>query len=174
MILEKDINMENMVKNMIRNMERMERAVTSLIFCAMMIVVTAQIIMRYILNRPLLWSEEFARYVYVWLVFIGAAYCVTQNKHVAVTLVTDRLPVSVQKALKITCNLLVAAALIYMLPHSIRYAGKQSSLLSGCMQIPMSCVFAAIPAGYMLIAAHMLLQTILILVTKPGKESGGS
>lgn len=162
--------MENTVKIIISKMEYVERVVTSVIFCSMMIVVTAQIVMRYVLNSPLLWSEEFARYVYVWLVFIGSAYCVTQNKHVAVTLVTDRLPVLWQKALKVFCNLLAVAALIYMLPHSARYAFKQGNLLSGCMQIPMSWVFAAIPVGYTLVIAHMLLQIILIIRAEPGKE----
>ena len=65
--------MENIVKIMISKLEYVERVVTSVIFCSMMIVVTAQIVMRYALNSPLFWSEEFARYVYVWLVFIGSA-----------------------------------------------------------------------------------------------------
>ena len=162
--------MENIVKIMISKLEYVERVVTYVIFCSMMIVVTAQIVMRYALNSPLFWSEEFARYVYVWLVFIGSAYCVTQDKHVAVTLVTDRLPVFWQKVLKVSCNLLVAAALIYMLPHAARYAFKQGNLLSGCMQIPMSYVFAAIPAGYALVAVHMLLQIILIIKAEPEQE----
>ena len=62
--------MEKLVKRIIRKMEYGERLVTSVIFCSMMAVVTAQIVMRYLFNSPLLWSEEFARYVYVWLVFI--------------------------------------------------------------------------------------------------------
>ena len=99
--------MEKLVKRIIRKMEYGERLVTSVIFCSMMAVVTAQIVMRYLFNSPLLWSEEFARYVYVWLVFIGSAYCVTQDKHVAVTLVTDRMPSMVRKGVKIVCNLLV-------------------------------------------------------------------
>lgn len=165
--------MEKLVKRIIRKMEYGERLVTSVIFCSMMAVVTAQIVMRYLFNSPLLWSEEFARYVYVWLVFIGSAYCVTQDKHVAVTLVTDRMPSMVRKGVKIVCNLLVAAALIYMLPHAFQYVRKHSGLLSGCMQIPMSCVFAAVPVGYTLIVIHMLLQTILIVKGTPEKEVCG-
>ena len=163
--------MEAAVRFLLSKMEWVERVVTSVIFCLMMAAVTAQIIMRDVFNNPLLWSEEFARYVYVWLVFIGSAYCVTQEKHVAVTLLTDRLPVCVQKAMKIICNLLIAGALVYMLPHAAAYAAKQSSLFSGCMQIPMSLVFSAVPVGYALIVFHMLAQIVLIL-TKKGEEAG--
>ena len=163
--------MENIVKSIIKKLEFLERIFTSIIFCSMMLVVTAQIIMRYILNHPLLWSEEFARYVYVWLVFIGSAYGITQEKHVAVTLLTDRLPSLIQKGLKILCNGLIIAALAYMLPHAFRYLGKQNELFSGCMRIPMSWVFAAIPVGYTLMIIHMLLQTILVISNSEGKEA---
>lgn len=155
--------MGNTIIKMIRKMELMERVVTSVIFCSMMIVVTAQILMRYVFNHPLLWSEEFARYVYVWLVFMGSAYGVTQEKHVAVTVLTDRLPDPVRKALKLVCNLLVIAALLYMLPHSVKYLGRQHGLRSGCMGIPMSLVFAAVPVGYLLIVIHMALEAALLV-----------
>lgn len=162
--------MESTIKRVISRIELAERTVTSVIFCSMMIVVTAQILMRYVFNHPLLWSEEFARYVYVWLVFIGAAYGVTQDKHVAVTLLTDRLPARVRRALKLLCNFLVIAALLYMLPHSVKYLGRQKGLRSGCMQIPMSLVFAAVPAGYLLIIVHMALQSALLAIKKERGE----
>ena len=162
--------MENIVVLAIKKLGFLERIITSIIFCFMMVVVTAQIIMRYIFNHPLLWSEEFARYAYVWLVFLGAAYGVTQEKHVAVTLLTDRLPHLAQKVLKILCNLLVVAALVYMLPHAVNYIGKQNTLLSGCMRIPMSWVFASLPVGYILVIVHMLLQSVLIIKKGKGEE----
>ncbi len=162
--------MEKTIKTIIEKLELAERVVTSVIFCSMMIVVTAQIIMRYVFNHPILWSEEFARYVYVWLVYIGSAYGVTQEKHVAVTILTDRLPQKARMALHLICNLLIIAALGYMLPHSVKYLGKQSGLRSGCMQIPMSMVFAAIPAGYTLIIIHMVLQSAMLLCKKEEKE----
>ena len=156
--------MESTIKRVISRIELAERTVTSVIFCSMMIVVTAQILMRYVFNHPLLWSEEFARYVYVWLVFIGAAYGVTQDKHV------DRLPVRVRRALKLLCNFLIIAALLYMLPHSVKYLGRQKGLRSGCMQIPMSLVFAAVPVGYLLIIVHMALQSALLAIKKERGE----
>ena len=57
--------MEAAVRFLLSKMEWVERVVTSVIFCLMMAAVTAQIIMRYVFNNPLLWSEEFARYVSV-------------------------------------------------------------------------------------------------------------
>lgn len=162
--------MGNTIIKIIRKMELVERVAASVIFCSMMIVVTAQILMRYVFNHPLLWSEEFARYVYVWLVFIGSAYGVTQEKHVAVTILTDRLPEPVRNALKLVCNLLVIAALLYMLPHSVKYLGRQHGLRSGCMQLPMSLVFAAVPVGYLLMVIHMALQSALLVFRDRRRE----
>lgn len=158
------------MRNIITKMERAERLLASCIFCVMMFSVASQIIMRYIFNRPLLWSEELARYTYVWLVFIGAAYDVTQEKHIAVTLVTEKLPKTVQNSIKVFFNLLIVGALAYMLPHAIQYMFRQNSLFSGCMQIPMSWVYAALPAGYVLIIIHLLLQTFLLVKNNLAEE----
>ncbi|MGN0776548.1 MAG: TRAP transporter small permease [Candidatus Ventricola sp.] len=149
-----------MIKKVIKKMECVERACMSLIFVSMLIVLTMQIVARFIFNSPIIWSEEFSRYVYVWLVYIGLSYCATQDTHVRVTLVLDRLPASVQLCLKGICNFIVVAAVLYMLPHSVRYALKQSALKSGCMQIPMSFVYLAVPVGYVLAFVQLTLQGI--------------
>ncbi|MEJ2134846.1 MAG: TRAP transporter small permease subunit [Desulfofustis sp.] len=39
----------------------------------MVISILLQVFFRYVMNAPLYWSEEIARYAFVWLVFIGAA-----------------------------------------------------------------------------------------------------
>ena len=38
------------------------------------VVVFAQVVTRYVFHSPLAWSEELARYMFIWLVWIGAAY----------------------------------------------------------------------------------------------------
>ena len=42
-----------------------------------------QVFMRYVLNMPLIWSEEFARYLFVWVAFIGAGYGVRRGIHIS-------------------------------------------------------------------------------------------
>ena len=48
-----------------------------------------QIGFRYALNAPLTWTEELARYLYVWACYLGAAVALRRRSHIAITLVAD-------------------------------------------------------------------------------------
>lgn len=65
-------------------------------FAIVLVVMTCQVISRYLLNAPLAWSEEFARYSFVWISYIGCAYCVGVDGHTSITALVDKLPVKGQ------------------------------------------------------------------------------
>ena len=48
-----------------------------------------QVIFRYIVKQPLVWSEELTTYMFSWLAYIGAAAVTYNNDHVAVTTLVD-------------------------------------------------------------------------------------
>jgi len=48
----------------------------------MLVLVSVQVITRYIFNNPISWTEEMARFILVWITFIGAAISLKQNQHV--------------------------------------------------------------------------------------------
>lgn len=51
-----------------------EEVLLSLMLLAMLVICTMQVIWRYVLESALSWSEELARYIFVWLVWVAAAY----------------------------------------------------------------------------------------------------
>lgn len=58
----------------------------------MTILVFLQVLSRYLFNTPLGWSEEVARFAFVWLSFLGAAFLVRADGHIRVSLLVDQLP----------------------------------------------------------------------------------
>ena len=70
-------------------MDRTINWVLALLMAAMVVVITAQVWYRFILNDPLSWSEELGRYLFVWISFLGAAagvrYQVTAPNKTAAT-----------------------------------------------------------------------------------------
>ncbi|MFR3118365.1 MAG: TRAP transporter small permease [[Clostridium] symbiosum] len=71
-------------------------AATMAIVCLLLIV---QVFFRYVLNSPLIWSEECARYMFVWTVMLGLGYNVRTKNNISVSLLTSRLPGSMQRGL---------------------------------------------------------------------------
>lgn len=59
---------------------KIEGAVMVFWFAIVLVVMTCQVVSRYIFNAPIAWSEEFARYSFVWISYIGCAYCVSGGR----------------------------------------------------------------------------------------------
>lgn len=77
----------------------------------MIVLMTLDPIMRYIVGRPFYWSNEVTTYLMVVMVFNGFGVALVKDKHVRVTLVFDRLPRSLQNMLWI---LIALAGLFYV------------------------------------------------------------
>ena len=53
----------------------------------LLVVMSAQVLWRYVFNDPIYWSEELARYLFVWLTFLAASMAFRDHKHMAVDLI---------------------------------------------------------------------------------------
>ncbi len=71
-----------------------------------------QVLLRYVFSRPLVWSEEFASLLLLWLTFVGAAFADRRRSHVAVTFLLDLCPISVRRWLRATWLVLIGAFLL--------------------------------------------------------------
>ncbi|WP_394704389.1 TRAP transporter small permease [uncultured Cohaesibacter sp.] len=67
---------------------------------SMVVVVTLlQIVLRYLFNAPLIWSEEFVRFVTVWMTFIGAVVVCYDGRHLNVDVFLQKAPAPLKRAL---------------------------------------------------------------------------
>lgn len=77
----------------------------------MSLLVFGNVVLRYLFNSGITWSEEMSRYLFVFMIFAGAALALIQNKHLAVDMLVERLPPSLRKA----CILISSALMLYAL-----------------------------------------------------------
>jgi TRAP-type C4-dicarboxylate transport system permease small subunit len=61
-------------------------------FVVMLVLVSAQVCFRYILQISVPWTEEAARWFYAWQIFLGSAVAMKRGLHLRATFVVDRLP----------------------------------------------------------------------------------
>ncbi len=59
--------------------------------------VFTQVVFRFVINKPLAWSEELAIYCLVWLTFLGAAYAMSLKAHIGVDFFIELFPISIRK-----------------------------------------------------------------------------
>lgn len=84
----------------------------------MALLVFLNIILRYIFGSGLPWAEELARYLFVWMVFLGAIVALQQKSHLSVDLITSAVPPKIKKALELISNLIVLFVILLILQGS--------------------------------------------------------
>lgn len=144
--------------------------VSSLVFTVSLIFL--QVIMRYVFRHSLSWSEELARYVFLWQIWLGASLAVKKRRHLRIEAVKDLLPKDKQKYLELL-------TLLIWFGFSLFLAFKGSQLtkmlfmrgqVSPAMQIPMAYAYASVPVGSALMAIRLIGEIIGLF--KPAKEEG--
>jgi TRAP-type C4-dicarboxylate transport system permease small subunit len=136
----------------------------------MCLVLAIQVFCRYVLNYPLIWSEEMARYLFVWVTFVGASYGIRRGSHITMEALVDRMPVSVQNALGIALNVVAFCAFAYLVPVGLLFTLDQVAIASSAMQISMALVVSAVPVGSVLICVRLVVDTVH-KITAGGKAS---
>lgn len=150
--------------SVIAGFERMVDTVIRWMIIGLMLVMTvivfAQIFFRYVFNVPLGWSEELARFAFVWVSFIGASALMRVKEHINVTVFTDLFPSRLRAACILTANLCAMICIYFFLVGGVELTRNEWKQLAPALQIPMGWVYIAIPVAATLMGAWVLLQTI--------------
>lgn len=70
------------------------------------LITILQVFFRYVLRIPFIWSEEFSRFLFIWIVWLGAALGVARGKHMVIDFIRDRLPEPWPLKIKMATDLL--------------------------------------------------------------------
>jgi TRAP-type C4-dicarboxylate transport system permease small subunit len=147
---------------------RITEAILVIVLSGMAVVVLLQVIFRYVINLPLFWTEELARYCLVWSSLLGSAVAVKRGQHIAVDIFMEHMPPMLRRWLTITAFISVAAILTIILWGGIQLVAITRAQISPALRVSMSVPYLAVPVG----AALMLLHTIAsIFETLTAKES---
>lgn len=115
------------------------------------------VILRYAFNSPIQWAEEFSRYAFIWVVFLGAAACSKRKSHIAIDALTLLAPLGLRRFLAFTVQavvLLLTAAVTYYGLVLCRLATQATSTLN----IPQYVVYLVVPFSAALIFVHTLID----------------
>jgi C4-dicarboxylate transporter DctQ subunit len=116
-------------------------------FALMTLVTLANVVARFVFNRPIFWSAEMARYSFVWIIFLGAALAARQGGHIGMEALQNTLPPRTRVVLKGAINCLIIMFLCVFTIVSFKQAFLAVDTESAAMQIPMFIPYLALPFG---------------------------
>ncbi len=143
-----------------RIVEKIVRWIVIVLMLMMTVTVSLQITFRYFLNIPLGWSEELARFSFVWVSFFGASALMRVREHINVTVFVDNFPPRLRAVCVVLANLCALVFAYYFVVGGIALATNEWSQLAPAMEIPMGWVYLVIPVSAVLMTIWILLQTI--------------
>ncbi|SFL46015.1 C4-dicarboxylate transporter, DctQ subunit [Gracilibacillus orientalis] len=135
-------------------------AVFSMIVASILIFV--QVILRYLFNFSLIWSEETARFLVIWLVLIGSSIAVREKGHATVDALVAFLPSAGKKFFSIFANL---AGIVFCLIMILAGSEMVSSVVelgnvTPALGVPMAIPYLTVPVG----GGLMLFRFVQMLV----------
>jgi tripartite ATP-independent transporter DctM subunit len=120
------------------------------------VVVTLQIVCRYILQELPPWSEELSRYLFIWANFVGACVALARNAHVSIDSLVTRLSPSVRRRLETVIIILVTTFSLFFVYQGVRTAVAMKGSYSITMHFSMAWVFAALPTAGLIFVLYQL------------------
>ena len=126
----------------------------------LVIVVLIAVFFRYVLGDSLPWSEEVARYLCVWVGFIGASVALNRRVHIGVEFFVDRLPPAVKRRIKLAAEFVILGLLLFITYFGIELVIFQIPQRSSALLISMAWPYASVPAGTLL----MIVQCLTLIL----------
>lgn len=127
-------------------------------FSALIISCVTQVFMRSVLNSSPPWTEELARYTFMYVNFIGAVICVREKSHARVTIILDALGGTAHKALEIVADVVTLFVSYIMIRYGTACVMQVSMQHSPAMRVCMSFVYFCIPLAGTFIGIEAILS----------------
>ncbi|MFC4297284.1 MAG: TRAP transporter small permease [Castellaniella sp.] len=139
----------------------------ALLIGAVALILFVQVFLRYVLHAPLTWSEEVAKYLSIWIVFLGMAVAMRRMLLIAVEAVVQSVPERIGHAMRLLSLGLVMVFVGYLAYIGIGLTSGAADQDFASLELPMSIVYAAIPVGSFL----TLMNAIVVFIEMIGERS---
>lgn len=133
-----------------------EVAISVVLLIALSVILVFQVFSRYVMAMPFTWTEEAARFIFIWMVFIGAAALASKNAHIAVTFITEVLPPTPARWVVRFAALITTVSAGVVAWASFEFVEKTAALPSPAMGLPMFWVYLAPALSFLLVALHSI------------------
>jgi TRAP-type C4-dicarboxylate transport system permease small subunit len=143
-----------------RALHHVEEGISVLFGVALFGVLIWQVVTRYLLNDPSIWTEECARYLYVGVVFFGAAAAVRDRSHIGMPFLVERLPIRARLAAGLFTQGLALLFCLAIVVWGSRAAAREMDLPSLAMEVPTGLVLALVPAAMACAALRIAINMV--------------
>ncbi|WP_346234794.1 TRAP transporter small permease [Lysinibacillus telephonicus] len=152
-------------------LDKILSSICVVLFGALVLLVTWQVFTRFVLNNPSAFSEELAKYCFVWLVLFGTAFVFGENGHMRIEFIQDALPVKIKMVVQIFIEIsIIFFSALVLLSGGLTITKLAWEQLSAALQIPVGYLYAVMPVSGIFIIFYCIYNIYTILKNKKPLE----
>lgn len=133
---------------------KIEEWIGGSLFISMFIILIMQIFSRQILDRPLMWSEELARFIFIYVGMLGVSIGIRNRQHIFIDFLYNKFPKNMQKSVFTIIQFIIMSSIIFFLYFGIFLFKKKAEIEIVALGISMKWMYLALP----LISLLMLVR----------------
>lgn len=129
-------------------------------------IIFYSVIMRYVFQRPPFWVEELSRFIFIWIIMLGAVLVTREQSHIALVLFVNLLPKKGRFVLSIFTRLLMIVFCWVMVQQGLRIYPIVAEASSPTFGLSMGWMYLTIPVGGLLMGIFILENIIKSLMKR--------
>jgi TRAP-type C4-dicarboxylate transport system permease small subunit len=135
-----------------------------ILFALLVVIVVWQVFTRQVMHSPATWTDEAARYTFVWLGFFATALVFSERGHIAVDFLVRLLPEGIQRAIAVLVQLCIIAFAGIMLVWG-GWRAAQGAWNQNLSSLPLSVgeMYLVMPVTGVLIVVYALYHVVAVL-----------
>jgi tripartite ATP-independent transporter DctM subunit len=134
----------------------------AMLVAAEILVLLAGVIGRYVFHYPLIWSDELASMLFLWLAMLGSAAAFQRGEHMRMTALVSKVSPSTRAFLDVMATTAALAFLAIILPHAVEYAVEEAVIISPALEVPNSWRVSALAVGFGAMAVFAMLRLLQV------------
>ena len=146
-----------MIDKLDNGLRQVEKWCMVIALLAMGIIMTLEVVFRLFFGG-LTWSEELAKYIFVWMVFIGMSYGIGKDIHIRLDVVTIRMPDKVKRILRIVTDVALVVMFVLLVRPSVQYYVSQTTQKTATLGTSMGIVVVVMPISFIMCIIRLLLD----------------
>jgi len=151
------------VSKIMKGLDRFLFVAIGFLLAAMVVDVAIQAFFRYVIENPPTWTEELARFLFAWQIFLGAGLAFGRGSHIVVDALLMVLPSGGRRLLAVVTGVIALGFLAVLIWLGIRMVQLTSDTYSTAMHLNMGVVYASLPFGAAISAMYVVIHLVNVV-----------
>ena len=156
--------MKSLINAFYKGLDKLTYVFLSVAYSVLIVILSIQVFSRFVFSFPFMWAEEFTRYLFIWITYIGAGVAFSKGGHLAVDAISSKFPFKLRYTLDIVFNIVVICFAAFVAYQGFLYSGINiHKPFYSTKMLNLGTAYLAIPIGCCIMIINILRELYKLL-----------